>query len=137
MDGEDRGAGADPEELGRRLREASPVGRRLFVLLGRSGALETLYEVGARGPIRFGELKDRLAISSATLSARLSELVDAGFVERTSYDEMPPRVEYAPTERLVDLKPALVHLVDWAERHGFEANDAGTGRASDPDRNER
>ena len=110
-------ASLDPDELGARLRAATPTGRRLFALLSRSGTLEVLYEVGLHGPIRFSELKARLDISSATLSARLSELVDAGFVDRTSYDENPPRVEYSRTERLADLKPILSHFVDWAERH--------------------
>jgi DNA-binding HxlR family transcriptional regulator len=126
----------------RRLRAASPAGRRLFTLLSRSGALETLSEVGVADPepVRFGELRDRLDLSSATLSARLSELVDAGLLERTSYDEIPPRVEYTATERLADLKPVFGHLVDWAGRHGFEASAdehdaavAGDPDASDPD----
>jgi DNA-binding HxlR family transcriptional regulator len=108
----------------RRLHEASPAGRRLFTLLSRSGALETLYHVGAADPepVRFGELRDRLDLSSATLSARLSELSEAGLLERTSYDEIPPRVEYTTTERLADLKPVFGHLVDWTERHGFAAS---------------
>jgi DNA-binding HxlR family transcriptional regulator len=112
---------ASREVLGRRLRDASPTGTRLFTLLGRTGSLEVLYEVGMHGPVRFGELKDRLEVSSATLSARLSELVDAGFIERTSYDEIPPRVEYTPTESLADFKPIFYHLIEWSERHGFES----------------
>jgi DNA-binding HxlR family transcriptional regulator len=108
-----------PEDLGRRLRDASPTGTRLFTLLGRTGSLELLYEVGSHGPIRFGELKSRLDLSSATLSARLSELVEAGFIERTSYDEIPPRVEYTPTGSLADFKPIFLHLIEWSERHGF------------------
>lgn len=92
--------------------------------MGRAGTLEVLYEVGRRGPIRFTELKAALEISSATLSARLSELVEAGFIERTSYDEIPPRVEYSKTAKLADLKPVFYHLLDWADRHGFETTDA-------------
>lgn len=118
-------AGLDlsPAELGERLREASETGRSLFTLLGRAGALELLYEVGANKPVRFSELQRSLDLSSATLSARLSELAAAGFVDRTAYDEMPPRVEYTPTARLTDLKPALFHLLAWADRHGFEPDD--------------
>lgn len=86
-------AGLDlsPAELGERLREASETGRSLFTLLGRAGALELLYEVGANGPVRFSELQRSLDLSSATLSARLSELAAAGFVDRTAYDEIPAR----------------------------------------------
>jgi DNA-binding HxlR family transcriptional regulator len=122
----------DPDELGDRLRAATPTGRRLFTLLSRSGTLEVLYAVGMHGPIRCSELKDRLDISSATLSARLSELLDAGFVDRTSYDENPPRVEYTPTERLADLKPVLCHFVDWVERHQVSLDESATEERPDP-----
>jgi DNA-binding HxlR family transcriptional regulator len=129
-------AEAAPERRKERLREASGTGRRLFTLLGRTGTLEVFSEVGANEPVRFGELKEALGISSATLSARLSELVEAGFVERTSYDEIPPRVEYSATPKLADLKPAFYYLVEWAERHGFEGgegNGTETGTAPDDD----
>jgi DNA-binding HxlR family transcriptional regulator len=120
-----------PAELGERLHEASELGRSLFTLLGRAGTLELLYQIGANGPVRFTELKRSLDVSSATLSARLSELADAGFVERRSYDEMPPRVEYTATARLRDLKPALYHLLAWAERHGYEADGTTAGGAAE------
>jgi DNA-binding HxlR family transcriptional regulator len=124
-------AEAAPEERKERLREASETGRRLFTLLGRTGTLEVFYEVGANEPVRFTELKESLGISSATLSARLSELVDAGFVERTSYDEIPPRVEYSATPKLADLKPAFYYLIEWAERHGVDGVDEDDGTGDD------
>jgi DNA-binding HxlR family transcriptional regulator len=131
--GFDAAVDRDIAELGDRLRAAAPTGRHLFALLSRSGTLEALYEVGMNGPIRFNELKQRLDISSATLSARLSELVEAGLVRRTSYDESPPRVEYTRTDRLADLKPVLLHFVDWAEHHRLELDGetAEKGASSD------
>jgi DNA-binding HxlR family transcriptional regulator len=122
----------DTEELGDRLRKATPTDRHLFALLSRSGTLEVLYEVGMHGPLRFNELRRCLDISSATLSARLSELVDAEFIKRTSYDEIPPRVEYSPTERLTDLKPILIRFVDWAERHQVTLNESPGSDESSP-----
>lgn len=122
-------AAAASEDIGARLREASPTGRHLFALLSRAAALETLYEVGVHGPIRFSELKTRLDVSSATLSARLSELVEAGFIERRSFDQIPPRVEYSGTDSLDDFKPIFVHLVDWIDRHGFEVGDTPAGES--------
>lgn len=120
-----------PEEVSRRLHDASTAARPLFALLGRSGALEVLYHVGIREPVRFTELKDVLDVSSSTLSARLSELADAGFVERTFYDENPPRVEYSGTGKLTDLKPTFYHLIAWAERHGFETTESVDDQDSD------
>lgn len=38
-------------------------------------------------------------ISPSVLAARLRELEHRGIVTRTSYNEIPPRVEYALTER--------------------------------------
>jgi DNA-binding HxlR family transcriptional regulator len=108
---------APPEELSARLREASTAARPLFALLGRTGTLELLYHVATHEPVRFTELKEELGMSSATLSTRLSELVEAGFVDRTSYDENPPRAEYASTDALRDLKPMFYHVLAWAERH--------------------
>lgn len=129
-------AEASPEELSRRLDEASTTAMPLFALLGRAGTLEILYEVGRRNTVRFTELKEVLEISSATLSARLSELVDAGFVTRTAYDENPPRVEYAKTAKLADLKPVFYGLLAWADRHGFETANGADGtdstNATDP-----
>jgi DNA-binding HxlR family transcriptional regulator len=114
---------ASREELRHRLGEASRTAMPLFNLLGRTGTLEILYDVGRQGPIRFTELQTGIGVSSATLSARLSELVDAGLIERTSYDENPPRVEYTPTQRLLDLKPAFYDILAWTAHHGIEKTD--------------
>ena len=68
-------------------------------------------------PLRFNELQNRLGISPKTLSSRLRTLVEAGFLTRRAYNEIPPRVEYQPstkTEELADLFEALDH---WAQRN--------------------
>lgn len=95
----------------------------LFSLLGRAHTLEILHEVviGGESPFRFNELQDGLGLSPNTLSRRLDELVEAGFLTRTSYDEIPPRVEYEATERLADLEPTFRELSEWMERYGDES----------------
>lgn len=71
--------------------------------------------LGATGPTRFGELQDRLAsASSATLSSNLEELVEAELIERRSFDEVPPRVEYSLTPRGRELETRLQPLLEWA-----------------------
>lgn len=91
----------------------------LLSLLGRRHTLAVLY-LFARdpGPWRFGEIESRLEISPTTLSERLSDLVDAGFLGRRAYDESPPRVEYTATERAEALKPAFAHLYRFTARYG-------------------
>jgi DNA-binding HxlR family transcriptional regulator len=92
----------------------------LFSLLGRSHAMAILFYVvkADQRPWRFSELESTLDISPNTLSSRLAELVDAGLLERRSYDEIPPRVEYEATELALDLAPVFEQLRGWAEKHG-------------------
>lgn len=94
--------------------------RALFSLLGRAHMLELFYEILIAGdpPVRFNELQEPLDLSPNTLSRRLDELETAGFLLRRSYDEIPPRVEYEPTERLHALEPMFTELSQWLEEYG-------------------
>jgi DNA-binding HxlR family transcriptional regulator len=94
---------------------------RLLTLLGRAQAMAILREFALRDePLRFSDLEDALGCSPNTLSARLGELTAAGLLSRTAYDEMPPRVEYAPTEKARALFPAFARLGEWAHEHDLE-----------------
>jgi len=69
----------------------------------------------AEGASRFCELERSLeGISPRTLSLRLRALEEEGIVERHTYPEVPPRVEYALTEK----GEALVPLVEDMRRYG-------------------
>ena len=69
----------------------------------------------ADGSSRFCELERSLeGISPRTLSLRLRALEADGIVERHTYPEVPPRVEYALTEK----GEALVPLIDDMRRYG-------------------
>jgi DNA-binding HxlR family transcriptional regulator len=71
----------------------------------------------AEGRSRFCELERSLAgISPRTLSLRLRALEDAGIVDRRTYPEVPPRVEYALTEKGRALEP----LIEDMRRYGRE-----------------
>jgi DNA-binding HxlR family transcriptional regulator len=62
----------------------------------------------SEGPRRFSELEHSCAgISPRTLSERLRVLEDEGLVERRSYAESPPRVEYELTEKGQALLPII------------------------------
>jgi DNA-binding HxlR family transcriptional regulator len=69
----------------------------------------------AEGSSRFCELERSLeGISPRTLSLRLRALEEEGIVERNTFPEVPPRVEYALTEK----GEALVPLIEDMRRYG-------------------
>jgi DNA-binding HxlR family transcriptional regulator len=62
----------------------------------------------AEGRSRFCELERSLAgISPRTLSLRLRALEEEGIVERQTFPEVPPRVEYALTPKGLALLPII------------------------------
>jgi len=70
----------------------------------------------AEGRSRFCELERSLrGISPRTLSLRLRALEEEGVVERQTYPEVPPRVEYALTEK----GRALVPLIEDMRAYGL------------------
>ena len=71
--------------------------RRAADLLERRWTLSVLY-ASVEGAERFNEFRDALGrVPPATLTARLTELVEAGFLERRVLDTRPPGVEYRLT----------------------------------------
>lgn len=92
-----------------------------FDFLGRAHMIVILHEFAVDpGPWRFNELRTRLDVPPTTLTDRLQELTSAGLVERQSYDEIPPRVEYTATERATDLRPTFRCLGLWVEQHDWD-----------------
>lgn len=93
----------------------------LFSLLGRAHAMGILREFAmSPEPLRFRDLQAELDVSPNTLSARLDEFVAAGLLDRREYDEVPPRVEYEPTETAEALFPAFGYVHFWARAYGLE-----------------
>ncbi|MGF7228703.1 MAG: winged helix-turn-helix transcriptional regulator [Candidatus Saccharibacteria bacterium] len=67
---------------------------------------------------RFCELQKEVGgVNPRTLSARLVELEKAGIVQKDSFAEIPPRIEYSLTPRGRDLVPILELMVEWSEKH--------------------
>ncbi len=70
------------------------------------------------GPLRFGELRQAVdGISGKVLADTLRDLERDGIVDRTAYDEMPPRVEYELTALGRTLREPLTALGRWAEKY--------------------
>ncbi|SDW90940.1 transcriptional regulator, HxlR family [Paenibacillus sp. PDC88] len=56
-------------------------------------------------------------ITQKMLTQQLRELEEDGIVNRISYNEVPPRVEYELTEYGWSLKPILDSMCNWGEQH--------------------
>ena len=86
-------------------------------LLSRKYAMQLICVVGTLGPVRYGDIKDTFGdVSSSTLTTRLNELVEAGYLSREQHNEIPPRVEYDLTDTGEELCERLEPLLAWAER---------------------
>ena len=65
--------------------------------------------------MRFKELQREIPdISQKMLTVTLRTLESDGYVTRTVYPEVPPRVEYALTARTRSLLPHINALIGWA-----------------------
>jgi DNA-binding HxlR family transcriptional regulator len=89
----------------------------LVQIIGRKYALRLLTVIGERQSMRFNDLKVAMDdISSSTLTIRLAELERAGLIERQTYSETPPRVEYSVTTEGSKLRQSLFALSKYASR---------------------
>ncbi|POX58705.1 transcriptional regulator [Streptomyces sp. Ru62] len=94
-------------------------------LVGERWTLLVLREVFA-GLHRFDEIAKHLGISRRTLTERLGQLVDAGLLERRSYQESGQRSrhEYHLTVRAHDLQWVLAALLQYGDTHLGDPADA-------------
>ena len=68
-----------------------------------------------KGTLRYSALRgEMLNITDAVLAAALKELIADELVERHSYNEIPPRVEYALSEKGRSVIPILQSICQWA-----------------------
>ncbi|PRY36825.1 winged helix-turn-helix transcriptional regulator [Umezawaea tangerina] len=73
------------------------------------------------GPRRYSDLRQAVpGISQRMLTLTLRQLGEDGLVSRTSYGEVPPRVEYALTPLGGSLLETAAALVRWASTHHTE-----------------
>jgi DNA-binding HxlR family transcriptional regulator len=97
------------------LDETCPVCRTAEIVCGKWTLL--LVRDLAEGRSRFCELERSLSgISPRTLSLRLRALEEEGIVERHTYPEVPPRVEYALTDKGRALVPLIEDMRTYGER---------------------
>ena len=89
---------------------------RLQSVIGGKWKIEILFYIALKDVRHFGQLRRCIGtISESTLSKQLKELVEDGFLARTDFGEMPPRVEYALTPQGKSFVPILLAMKQWGE----------------------
>ena len=85
------------------------------------------------GKKRFGELRRRLPSCTARmLTLQLRELEEDGFVTRTVFPEVPPRVEYELTELGRTLEPVLQGIRAWGDAYAKRRPSADADHSAMP-----
>jgi DNA-binding HxlR family transcriptional regulator len=91
---------------------------KLRRLVTKRGTLEILIPLCCTtNPVRYIKFRNTLkGISSKTLAVRLKELESGGILERQSYNEIPPRVEYRLTSKGQELIESIIGLLQWMRK---------------------
>jgi DNA-binding HxlR family transcriptional regulator len=91
---------------------------KLRNLITKRGTLEILIPLCcSTKPVRYKKFRETMkGISSKTLAYRLHELEKGGILERHSYNEIPPRVEYNLTRKGQDLVESVIDLLQWMRK---------------------
>jgi DNA-binding HxlR family transcriptional regulator len=71
------------------------------------------------GVTRFDDWQARLGVARNVLAARLRTLVDHGVMETRLYSAHPPRKDYLLTAKGRDLRPVIMALKAWGDRHVY------------------
>ena len=83
--------------------------------IGDQWSLLVLEALG-RKTMRFNELGREIDdISRQMLARTLRRLEEDGYLSRTIFAEVPPRVEYTLTDKGQSLIPSITSLIDWAK----------------------
>ena len=81
--------------------------------------------LSALGTLRYSALRrEKGNITDAVLATAPKGLIANRIVERRSYDEIPPRVEYSLTEKSRSVVPILQSICQWAGVFYKDAGDA-------------
>lgn len=84
-------------------------------VFGRKWDSRIICVLAAKETLRYSELRKELSnITDAVLATSLKSLIKNEIVNRKSYDEIPPRVEYSLTEKGASVVPILQSICRWA-----------------------
>jgi len=97
--------------------KACPVKRMLNIFSGKWN-MRVLFELTKADSLRFGSLKKQISgITNTMLSATLKNLEENGLLIRTQFNEIPPHVEYALSEKGKELYPIFLEMANWSQKY--------------------
>lgn len=71
--------------------------------------------LSANEKLRYSELRREMCnITDAVLASTLKDLIEDGIVDRESYNEIPPRVEYMLTQKGKSVVTILQNICQWS-----------------------
>ena len=92
--------------------------RNVLSRVGDKWSMLILFTLENHPTIRFKELQRNIPdISQNMLTATLKALEADGLINREVFPEVPPRVEYALTEKGKSLLPLIDNLLTWASNN--------------------
>lgn len=84
-------------------------------IVSKKWALLIIAVLGNSLKMRYSGIMNELTgVSPKTLADTLKKLRDAGIVNRQSFHEIPPRVEYSLTRDGEKLRDAIMPVINWA-----------------------
>ena len=91
---------------------------RLRNIITKRGTLEILIPLCcSTDPVRYVTFRKSMkGFSSKTLTIRLKELEKSGILNRQSFNEIPPRVEYGLTPKGQELVGSVINLLQWMRK---------------------
>jgi DNA-binding HxlR family transcriptional regulator len=91
---------------------------KLRNLITKRGTLEILIPLCcSTKAVRYKRFRETMKeISSKTLAYRLQDLEKSDIVERRSYNEIPPRVEYNLTAKGQELVESIINFIQWMRK---------------------
>lgn len=92
--------------------------RRTLNLLSGKWRTHVLYALCRQPSCRFSDLKKAVPhITNTMLSSTLRDLEALGVISRTQFNEIPPHVEYALTEKGRALLPVFCEMARWGNTY--------------------
>lgn len=80
--------------------------------------------LAGKGTLRYSALRKEMSnITDAVLASALKQLIADDIVQRKSFDEIPPRVEYCLTEKGNSVVPILQSICRWSGAYYKEDNE--------------